>query len=132
MGGQTTLQLVIPLIVILFISVAFAMLLPVLSITHTIALVAGMVIFITCFASTEIALYILIFSMLLSPEFIVGTTEGASMGRGVTLRLDDFLLVIIGFSWLAKMSINKELGLFLKTPLNRPIAFYIVVCLVST
>jgi hypothetical protein len=50
----------------------------------------------------------------------------------VTLRLDDFILAIIGFSWLAKMSINKELGLFLRTPLNRPIAYYIIVCLIST
>jgi hypothetical protein len=132
MGGQTTLQLVVPLIVILFVSLAFAMLLPMLSTTKTIAIVAGTVIFITCFASNEIALYILIFSMLLSPEFVVGSTEGASMGRGVTLRLDDFLLVIISFSWLAKMAINKELGLFLRTPLNKPIAFYILVCLVST
>lgn len=97
-----------------------------------IALVFGLVIFIVAFASTEIALYMLIFSMLLSPEFIVGTTGGSSLARGVTLRLDDLILIIIGISWLAKMSIKKELGLFLRTPLNRPIAYYIVVCLVST
>jgi len=30
------------------------------------------------------------------------------------------------------MSINKELGLFLRTPLNKPIAYYILICLVST
>ncbi len=105
---------------------------PVLSTFQTFALTAGMIIFIAGFASTDIALYILIFSMLLSPEFVVGTTEGAALGRGVTLRLDDFLIVIIGVSWLAKMSIKKELGLFLKTPLNRPIAYYIIICLVST
>ncbi len=132
MQGQTTIQLIIPLILILFVSLAFAMALPMLSTTKTIALVGGMVIFIISFVSTEMALYILIFSMLLSPEYIIGTTEGASMGRGVSLRLDDFLLVIIGFSWLAKMAINKELGLFLRTPLNKPIAFYILVCLTST
>jgi O-antigen ligase len=101
-------------------------------ISSTIFLVIGLVIFIASFASTKIALYILIFSMLLSPEFIVGTTEGATLGRGVTIRLDDFILLIIGFSWLAKMSINKELGLFLKTPLNKPIAYYIIICLSST
>lgn len=84
------------------------------------------------FASTQIALYILIFSMLLSPELVVGATAGATLGRGVTLRIDDFILVIIGFSWLARMSIYKELGFFLRTPLNKPIAVYITVCLVST
>jgi O-antigen ligase len=109
-----------------------ALLVPSLSPTKTMALVAGMVIFIISFVSTEFGLFILIFSMLLSPEFVVGTTGGAALGRGVTLRLDDFLLVIIGFSWLAKMSIHKELGLFLRTPLNKPIAFYIIICLVST
>lgn len=131
-GGQTTIELIVPLIIILFALFALAMVIPMLTVTKSLALAAGMVIFIVSFARTDLALYILIFSMLLSPEFIVGSTEGASMGRGVTLRLDDFLLVIIGFSWLAKMSINKELGLFLKTPLNRPIAYYIIICLVST
>ncbi len=130
--GQSTLQLIIPLIVILFVLLGFALMLPKLSPTKTFALVAGMVIFIISFSSTTFALYILIFSMLLSPEFIVGATGAASLGRGVTLRLDDFILAIIGFSWLAKMSINKELGLFLRTPLNRPIAYYIIVCLIST
>ena len=131
-SGQTTLQLLLPLILLLVVLIAFAFMIPVLSTFQTFALAGGMIIFIAGFASTDIALYILIFSMLLSPEFVVGTTEGAALGRGVTLRLDDFLIVIIGVSWLAKMSIKKELGLFLKTPLNRPIAYYIIICLVST
>ena len=130
--GQTTLQLILPLIILLLILIGTALVVPSLSPAKTMALVAGMVIFIISFVSTEFGLFILIFSMLLSPEFVVGTTGGASLGRGITLRLDDFLLVIIGFSWLAKMSIHKELGLFLRTPLNKPIAFYIIICLVST
>jgi O-antigen ligase len=130
--GQTTLHLILPLIILLLILIATAFLIPSLSPAKTMAIVAGMVIFIITFVRTEFGLFILIFSMLLSPEFVVGTSGGASLGRGVTLRLDDFLLVIIGFSWLAKMSIHKELGLFLRTPLNKPIAFYIIVCLIST
>ncbi|MBW1997411.1 MAG: O-antigen ligase family protein [Deltaproteobacteria bacterium] len=130
--GQTTMELILPLLLLLFVLIAFAIIIPMLSFTKTLALAAGLVVFVLCFVSTEICLYVLIFSMLLSPEFIVGSTAGSSMGRGVTLRLDDFLLVIIGFGWLAKMAINKDLGLFLKTPLNRPIAFYMIICLVST
>jgi hypothetical protein len=42
------------------------------------------------------------------------------------------LLVLIGFSWFAKNAVNKELGLFLKTPLNKPIFIYILACLIST
>ncbi len=70
--------------------------------------------------------------MLLSPEISIGETAGASLGRGVTLRAEDFLLVVIGFSWFAKNAVNKEVGLFLKTPLNKAIFFYILSCLVST
>ncbi|MDY7033528.1 MAG: hypothetical protein SVY10_16670 [Thermodesulfobacteriota bacterium] len=97
------------------------------------AIGCGILILVVSFLSTEVALYILIFSMLLGPEIILGGTAGrADIGRGVSLRLDDILLVIIGFSWFAKTAIYKELGLFLKTPLNKPIACYVVVCLIST
>jgi O-antigen ligase len=129
--GQTTVQLILPLVLLLFVLVGFAVVIPALSPVKAVALAGGVVVFVLSFVSTEIALYILIFSMLLSPEFVVGMT-GTSTGRGVTLRMDDFLIVVIGFSWIARMAINKELGLFLKTPLNKPIGFYLTICLVST
>lgn len=131
-GGQTTLELIIPLVIVLVVLTVLALMIPVLSTFQIVALTAGIVISVASFVSTDIALYILIFSMLLSPEFIVGSTGGASLGRGVTLRLDDFLIVIIGISWVGKMSIKKELGLFLKTPLNKPIFYYIIICLLAT
>lgn len=130
--GQTTIRLLLPLVILLFIVLAFAYMLPKFSTTQALAFGVGIIFFVVCFVSTEAALYLLIFSMLLSPEFIVGTTAGSSLGRGVTIRLDDLILFIIGFSWLAKMGINKQLGLFLKTPLNKPIGYYIIACLVST
>jgi hypothetical protein len=87
--------------------------------TMALAVGAGITIVIVSFISTEAALYLLILSMLLGPEFIVGQITGkAAVERGITLRLDDFLLVLIGFSWFAKSAIYKELGLFLKTPLS--------------
>ena len=89
-------------------------------------------IFAISFVNFEWGLYILIFSMLLSPEILVGETAGFSLNRGVTLRFEDFLLVVIGFSWFVKNAANKELGLFLKTPLNKAILFYILACLIST
>jgi len=93
----------------------------------------ALIIFAVAFINIEWGLYILIFSMLLSPEFLVGqTADAATLGRGVTLRLEDFLLVVIGFSWFARNAIHKELGLFLKTPLNKPIFIYILVCILST
>jgi O-antigen ligase len=92
----------------------------------------ALAVFALTFINTEFGLYVLIFSMLLSPEIIVGKTAGASIGRGVTLRLEDFLLVIIGFSWFAKNAVIKELGLFLKTPLNKAIFLYGLACALST
>jgi hypothetical protein len=92
----------------------------------------ALAIFIVSFVKTEWGLYIVIFSMLFSPEITIGDTTGASLARGVTLRFEDFLLVVIGSSWFAKNAVNKEIGLFLKTPLNKAIFFYIITCLVST
>jgi O-antigen ligase len=92
----------------------------------------ALAVFIISFVKIEWGLYILIFSMLLSPEITIGETVGSSLGRGVTLRFEDFLLMVIGLSWFARNAVDKELGLFLKTPLNRPIFFYLLACLVST
>jgi len=74
----------------------------------------ALVIFILSFINIEWGLYILIFSMLLSPEFMAGQTDGGALGRGITLRLEDFLLVVIGLSWFARTAVKKELGLFFK------------------
>ncbi|MBU0985944.1 MAG: O-antigen ligase family protein [Proteobacteria bacterium] len=92
----------------------------------------ALVIFAVAFINIEWGLYILIFSMLLSPEIMAGSTKGGSLERGVTLRLEDFLLIIIAFSWFAKNAVHKELGLILRTPLNRPILFYMLACIIST
>ena len=130
-SGQSTLQLIGPLIIVLIFCLTLAFFMPSMSAGKSAAVAGAIIIFTVSFASSQIALYILIFSMLLGPEIIVSTTAGASLGRGVTLRVDDFILVIIGFGWLARMALYKELGLFLKTPLNKPIAFYILTCLIS-
>ncbi|MDX2502663.1 MAG: O-antigen ligase family protein [Deltaproteobacteria bacterium] len=92
----------------------------------------ALIIFTISFVNIEWGLYILIFSMLLSPEIIIGETGGASLGRGVTLRVEDFLLAVIGLSWFARNAVRKELGLFLKTPLNKAILFYVLTCVIST
>ena len=85
----------------------------------------GLAVLVVATASNELALYLLIFSMLLGPEVIVGEAgRGSMLGRGLTLRLDDLLIVIIGLAWLAKTALHKELGLVFRTPLNRPIAAY--------
>ncbi len=96
-----------------------------------IAVLAAFVIAIFSFLAPEYSLYLLLVSMLLSPEFSVGALPGHSL-RGITLRYEDLLLLIIGTAWFMKTAIRKELGLFIRTPLNKTIAAYLVVCLIST
>lgn len=117
---------ILTIVILLGIIVAFG----ITKVPPSLALVGTLAIstLIICFVWPPVSLYILIFSMLLSPEFGARDTQG----EGMTIRLDDLLLVLISFSWLAKSSLYKELGLFPKTPLNRGITGYVMICLFST
>ena len=84
---------------------------------------AAVTLFALVFVRNDFGVYVVIFSMLLSPEFSAG--GGIAEGRTIIVRSEDFILNEIGFAWLAKTAVNKELGLVAKTPLNRPIALYI-------
>ncbi len=98
-------------------------------------LVIAIVVFILCFINTEVSLYVLVFSMLLSPEFGVGGLSDpnrTTAGRGVTLRTEDLLLVVMAFAWLTRMAVHKELGLVRSTALNRPIGYYTAACILAT
>jgi O-antigen ligase len=99
------------------------------------AVAVALAVFILCFISTEASLYVLVLSMLLSPEFGMGALAGPSSttgGRGVTIRTEDLLLVVMCFAWLVRTAVHKDLGLVRATPLNRPIAAYAVVCVFAT
>jgi len=130
---ESSASIRIILLWLLAVGVVYALAGPVASTapSTTLMLALGFVVIIIAFMSTEAAIYILICSMLLSPEF--GATEGGvAEARSVTVRADDFLILLIGFSWLARTAIQKELGLFPHTPLNRPIITYIVACAFPT
>ena len=93
----------------------------------------GGVVLLVAFLSTTASLYLLVFSMLLGPEFLVGELgSGATAGRGITLRFDDVLLLVVGFAWLAKVAIRKESAPFFRTPLNGPIMLYIAASVLAT
>lgn len=136
LSSKTTVGIGAPttaLVVILIGALLVGYLLTMLNAIHSFVLVILLLVFLCTFIWPEAGLYVLIFSMLLSPEIIAGEIGGkAALGRGLTLRLDDFLLVFIGLSWFARTAIDKSTGLFLRTPLNQPIAAYIVVCFVAT
>ncbi|MFP4546678.1 MAG: O-antigen ligase family protein [Fidelibacterota bacterium] len=88
----------------------------------------GLGLIITTFFNTKLAIYILIFSMLLSPEFGSRTTRGS----GFTIRLDDIILSIIVFTWIAKVAIYQEFKLIRRTKIHKAIAYYMTVCIIST
>jgi O-antigen ligase len=88
----------------------------------------ALVISIICFLYPQIAFYILIFSMLFSPEVIVGQTAA----REVTFRMDDLLLMIIVVTWLTRIAVYKELAAFRSTTLHTPIALFMAVSLLAT
>ncbi len=136
LSSKTTLKIGAPpatLILILIGALLVGYLLTMISAIHGFLLIILLLVFFCTFIWPEAGLYVVIFSMLLSPEIIAGDVSGkATLGRGMTLRLEDFLLVFIGLSWFARTAVDKTTGLFRKTPLNQPIVAYIVVCFVAT
>jgi len=136
LSSKTTSKIGAPfaaLIIILIGALMVGHLLTVLSAVNSFLLVILLLIFVCVFVWPEAGLYLVIFSMLLSPEIITGDIGGrGTLGRGLTLRLEDFLLLSIGLSWFARNAVDKTAGLFRKTPLNQPIAIYILVCFLAT
>ena len=85
-----------------------------------------------CFVRMKWVLYALIFACLFSPELQIGEVLGRAAKRPITIRVEDILLVVITIMWLARAAVRKELGLMLRTPLNRPIVAYALACVLAT
>src|SRR5687767_3423127 len=70
------------------------------------------ILFLATILRAEAGLIILILSMLLSPELSLGGAGGAGLEgtRAVILRTEDLLLLLVGFAWIARMAIHKDLG----------------------
>jgi O-antigen ligase len=93
----------------------------------------GAIACVLAFMNAELSIYFLIVAMLLSPELEVGQTErGASLGRAVTLRVDDLLILVISGTWFLRHVLYKEVSLLKRTALNGAIFMYVAVCVLST
>lgn len=88
----------------------------------------GLCLLLVCFFSVRISLALLIFSMLLSPELIVGETTK----REITLRVEDILLLVMTVGWMFRMAVFKDIGTVVKNPLNAPILAFSLVAVTST
>lgn len=98
-------------------------------VTATLYLVASGLLLFVGFFHPRVALYLIIFSMLLSPELGVGM---GGAGRPVTVRLEDLLLILVGCAWIVRVAYYKQTGFLRKCPLNRPIAAYALAALLAT
>ncbi len=83
-----------------------------------------------CFFNTEMALYLVLFSMLFSPEFSFGGE--LAEGRKLVIRVEDIIILIVFSSWMVKTALYEGVGLIVKTPLNQPIRLYIFASLFAT
>ena len=85
-------------------------------------------VFVPVLIKPDIGLIIIIASMLLSPEIVMGRTAG----RYVTVRIEDILLMVVVFAWLLRTSFTKDIVSTFRTRLTRPFFLYIFVCLIAT
>ena len=132
-GSFTTSAPASEIVLPVLIAVPIALLIVVAKPTVTILLFLGLLLFGVTFMSPLAGLYVLVFSMLLGPEVLIaGIGSSTTLGRGVTLRLDDFILVLVGLSWLMKVAISRQKIVFTKTPLNKPIMLYVAACVFAT
>lgn len=102
----------------------------------------GLILFATLlfvsFLNIELGLHVILLSMLLSPEIVVGGVGGIALGKPATkadvivLRVEDLILTAVAFAWFARTAIFKELGLIRKTPLNVGIFAYMVSLVLAT
>ena len=85
-----------------------------------------------CFVRLKWILYLFIFVCLFSPELPLTAVLGRAAKRPVTLRIEDILLIVLAIAWLGRAATRKDIGLTLRTPLNKPIVFYALACILAT
>ena len=95
---------------------------------QTIGLILFFLVFVPVLMRPEIGLIILIISMLLSPEIVVGLTSA----RAVAIRVEDILLLVVILAWFLKTSFTKDIANIFRTKLTAPFFLYILACLIST
>lgn len=124
-NGQVPIVLITFVLILVIVFSTFILGLPY---QHSFVAFLALAVFFISFLNTDIALVIIIISMLLSPELRAGVVPT----REINVRAEDFLIFVVFIGWMAKMAVKKELGVLRKSPLNMPIALYMLVCVVSS
>jgi len=97
----------------------------------TIAVSASLLAFGATIFRVEYGLYLLLAAMMLSPEIEYGEV-GTDAGRGLNLRYDDVLIVVIFLGVLVKHTFEGRPLRWRASPVNAGIVAYYGVCLLST
>lgn len=92
-------------------------------------LILGLFMFFISFTAQNFAMVLLIFAMLLSPEFVLGAV---SQHRNIVVRIDDLFVFTFVVAWIGRVMVNKNLHVITRTPLNMAIGLYIVSFLIPT
>ncbi|HOK40013.1 MAG TPA: O-antigen ligase family protein [bacterium] len=79
------------------------------------------------FFNPAVGLYLLIVTMLFSPEIQIGRVER----RNVVLRYDDVMIILCLLSWTITR-VLKGGRLFKPSPIDKPVIFFLLICAIST
>ncbi len=129
-GSRT--GLVITAVLVLGVITGLAYLMEAVAIEVAIAAGLAVALSFLSFAKVKLVLYFLIFICLFSPEIQVSPVLGTASKRPITIRIEDFVLVVLVITWLARAAVNRQLGLMFRTPLNRPIIAYSLIAILAT
>jgi len=88
--------------------------------------VIALCVFVLSFVKIELCVAIMLAAMLLSPEVRLGTVGSGLMGtRDVVVRVEDLLIPLLGFLWVAHAAIHRNQNLWAPSPINTPILIII-------
>jgi len=96
----------------------------------TIAAAVSMIVFGATIVRVDFGIYVLVASMLLSPEIDLGATGAGD--REINVRYDDILIIVIFFGALVKSAFEGRERLWRQTPVNAGIVSYYLVCIISS
>jgi hypothetical protein len=125
-SDQNKLTLIVPLALLGTFALAYLVIGKDMSMVFNV-LIGAFLLFV-CFMSIRLSLILLIFSMLLSPEIVVGSTTS----RDVTIRGEDLFLMCMTMGWLCRIAIFKDVGFTRKSPINKAIFAYCAIAILST
>lgn len=97
----------------------------------TAALSVSMIVFGITILRVELGVFILVLSMLLSPEINAGVV-GPAAERALNIRYDDILILVIFAGVVVKLGFEGGGNLWCRSPANTGIFAYYLVCVIST